>query len=230
MNWRRRMFAAVAAVVGVAIVSWLGWNFYQRHAEPVYEGRRLSEWLVAFEPRNVMWGNTVVSRDRWSRSVTERDARRAVHELGTNCLPVLLKMLLATDPPLKTKLLGLLAKQHYWRPHITTANDLHTEAQQAFYILGAQAESAVPELTRMLNENPSSDTRYMVAWVLNYVGPAADSAIPALEKASRSTDVSLAQTASNALRNLRPTDLNLLPDSLRHPKLDPAKLADANSV
>ena len=213
MNWRPRKSTAAVAVIGMAVAAWLGWVIYQDNAEPVYEGRGLSEWLTAFEPNYEYWGTTFVPRNPRRVQVSERDARRAIRVMGTNCLPKLLEMLRADDPPARIRFLELLHRQHYFQPHITMANDLHAEAERAFSVLGEQAQPAVPELIRLFNEDPSPQTRSTAASLLSSLGSAADAAVPCMEKATHDTNLVIASAASNVLSILRPAPSPLIWDA-----------------
>src|SRR6476660_6778861 len=64
----------ILVITGAALVFWIFLVTYE--PQPSYQGRTLSQWLIAY------------NNDR-SRS----DAPTAVHNIGTNALPVLVKWL-----------------------------------------------------------------------------------------------------------------------------------------
>jgi len=164
--------------------------------EPFYDGKPLSEWLRAFD--------YYAKPDQPGTSV--RDARRAIRAAGTNAIPTLLRMLRATDSTLKLNLIDLLQKQHLVNFRFRTASRLHAEAVTAFHYLGVRAELAVPELIKMFNETPPLPARASIAHVLGNLGPAAEDAIPSLQRALTNTNRSVASAATNALANINTND------------------------
>jgi hypothetical protein len=179
------LFTGVAGVFAILL-----WNSHP--AEPVYEGKSLSEWLPAFDYAN-----------RDVPGLSPRDASRAVRAAGTNAFPTLFRMLRATDSPLKLKLVALLKNQKQITLRITTAENLQHEAETALQLLGPQARAAEPELIKMCDENLSSGTKCAVVSVLAYSFHPSAAAIPALQRATTNVDLSVRSTASNALSNLR---------------------------
>jgi len=164
--------------------------------EPFYDGKPLSEWLRAFD--------YYAKPDQPGTSV--RDARRAIRAAGTNAIPTLLRMLRATDSTLKLKLIDLLQKQHLINFRFRTASRLHAEAVTAFQYLGVRAELAVPELIKMFNETPPLPARASIAHVLGNLGPAAEDAIPSLQRELTNTNRSVASAATNALAAINTDD------------------------
>jgi len=81
------------------------------------------------------------------------DATEAMQQIGTNAIPILLRMLKSKeDSRYKLWLIQLVQKQHVidfkWR----TAQTRHSEAMYAFGDLGSQAKSAMPILLQIYNE------------------------------------------------------------------------------
>jgi hypothetical protein len=95
---RKRVQIAVAvllaAIAGLAV--WQGLRSPER--EPVYQGKRLSSWLIA----SVTNGTPEA----------QAQAYAAVRQVGPNALPTLLRMLRAKDSRLKAELMALADKQH----------------------------------------------------------------------------------------------------------------------
>jgi hypothetical protein len=176
----------MAAFIGLVWLSSAG-----APTEPVYQGRKLSAWLKVF---NYRWQN--------DPALSERDARRALRDAGTNAVPTLMRMLRATDSPLKLKVNWLLQKQHWFKVNIRSAADIHLEAEEAFRELGVRAVPAIPELAKMCDENLPVDTKAAVINVLGTIGPADRLALSALQLAAASTNSTVSAVATSELRNI----------------------------
>ena len=79
---------AIALVVLLAVIATVVAFIALRPREPVYEGKRLSEWLRDLDD------NTLAADSR-NRAVD------AVRQIGTNCVPTLVDMLQSSDSWLK---------------------------------------------------------------------------------------------------------------------------------
>ena len=95
-TWRFRSFVASAIFLLLGLV----W-FFALHVrpEPSYHGKPLAVWLRTYGSSR----SSPQSRE-W------READDAVRHIGTNCIPVLLRMIAAKDSRLKLGL-GALAKK-----------------------------------------------------------------------------------------------------------------------
>ena len=89
---KRTKIALLAGLAAVVLV--MLWTI-PGPPEPVYQGRRLSDWLKA--------------HDRFSRE----EAEEAVRRIGTNAIPSLLGMFRAKDSALKTRFIDLVEKQDF---------------------------------------------------------------------------------------------------------------------
>lgn len=115
-------------------------------AEPMHEGKPLSAWtddLLAYS--NI----TKATKGK-------RPAVAALREIGTNAIPWLLKEMVTHSPPDSTNQF-----QHQNR------------ARFGFWAIGAVAAPAIPDLLRLLDEQPD-----FVPWALAGIGAPA---LPALE-------------------------------------------------
>src|SRR5437879_1633304 len=72
-----------------AIVGWVEWHAMRPHG-PLYKGKHLSYWLRGYTPPKA---------DRPGEP-TELEAKKAVHQIGTNAIPTLLQFLRAKDSTL----------------------------------------------------------------------------------------------------------------------------------
>ena len=84
------------AVVLVTLAGVMGWQGL-RLREPVYQGRRLSDWLAVYKM------DGLAGVESWQVRVEQQNADEAVRHAGTNALPLLLRMLRVTDSALKIK-------------------------------------------------------------------------------------------------------------------------------
>ena len=162
--------------------------------EPAYHGKSLRYWLKGYHAANGSWN-----------TATPQAADEAVRHLGTNAIPVLLKMLAEKDSASDIR---LLRWSHTWRRwagklplvHVSPIPHLHSyesiEALQAFRALGSAGVGAVPELTRQLDLSPPPGNQGTIELVLAFIGPAAKEAVPALLR--RLQDVS-PNTRGNSL-------------------------------
>ncbi len=167
------ILAAVLAVLGGLL--WL--LFFSGPPEPVYQGKRLSAWLEGYA------GQIGTVRD-----VTTEEADNAVRHIGTNAIPTLLRRLRARDSALTHLLHDLAMSQSFVRIRYFPAVNRHEQAVMAFKVLGAEARDAVPELTRIFEENISLDSRFSTAEALGAISPDAKVALPALVKVAADTN------------------------------------------
>src|SRR6266536_4295309 len=164
---RRRVMLIVAGVLVAVVVAILVWP---GEREPVYQGKRLSEWLE-------LYLNTGKSREP---SV-------AVRHIGTNAVPWLLEWLEHNDlPNWKLGFLGSAEKlpravrdSSVFRKAIrfVIKRPSNVAAINGFEILGTDARSAIPALTRMMNDSMNRGRAVRATLALVMIGK---DAIPAL--------------------------------------------------
>ena len=153
----------LAGMLGVivAILVWPG------EREPEYQGKTLSEWL------------------RYPNSDLQETAVRAI---GTHALPWLLKWIQKDRPAsksLKVNLRTLLRRESGEVPGIPVlkpwldrpTDDDRDMGLKGFYLLGPRASSAIPELTRLMNESKSPAVS---ASALSALGAIGQEALPIL--------------------------------------------------
>jgi HEAT repeat protein len=166
--------------------------------EPVYRGKALTFWLQTYDPSSPL--------GRGSREWNETDD--AVGHIGTNAIPVLLRMLRETDSSLKLGLVALAQRQHVIKIHFVPAPTRNIEASKAFIVLGDAAKDAVPDLMKAFDENNSIESRSAIEEALGWIGPAAQPAVPLL-----------LQAATNANKEVRADALWALGDICCDPQL-----------
>src|SRR6267142_528741 len=150
-----------AVLVALAIVT-----FASRPPDPVYQGRRLSEWL------------TQPDSGRWPRQEII-PAEEAIRHMGTNVFPKVEQLLRYRDSALKSQLIRLFHKQSLIRLRITTQMTYHHRAIAACYALGPVAKPLVPKVVEALARMDPYEQPSAEQW-LGSLGPDADAAIPAL--------------------------------------------------
>jgi N-acetylneuraminic acid mutarotase/HEAT repeat protein len=151
-------------------------------AEPSYQGKPLSEWLLELERRpsdkefaqELQKQNGVVDEpENLYDNIYARKRKRdedAIRQMGKRAVPTLLEMLGATSANVGTVVRKLAAEElhnDWWRDE-AHVGDLRDLAIAGFEVLGTNAESAVPELTKLFHQ---ADTSYDAARALTKVGP-----------------------------------------------------------
>jgi len=135
------LLACVAAVV-VAVV-------WPREREPEYGGKKLSEWLILYKPMATF--DEVPGPER-------QEAGEAIHRIGTNALPHMLKWVRGRRLPmtgiilferLPRKLQSRFVRR-YLGLEYPVVSDFAAEA--GFRALGPEANAAIPDLIKMLGE------------------------------------------------------------------------------
>ena len=171
MAWTK----AKTAVVGMGILLVAGTGavivknnfFYPR--EPDYQGRRLSNWLADIHYKQPQEKRT--------------KAGEAIRRMGTKTLPFLLADLGSTN----------FSKVHYVEPDKRTADERNNEATWAFDALGPLGGSAIPELNKILKQNPG-----YVPGALAGIGR---DALPALLSALTNEDIYVRDNTAAYLAN-----------------------------
>jgi len=151
---KARIYVLLIAVV--AVPGLMGLVFSQ---EPAARGRTLSEWLVlldgAQDPKN--------------------PACEAILEMGSDTVPYLLKWSRYEMPPWKRRLYKLVnpITRHFEKP--SSAAEKKARAQAAMLgliVLGPKAESAVPQLSKMLRETNDLTIARFAPMALSRIGTA----------------------------------------------------------
>ena len=105
------------AVLLVAIVGVIAWQVMRPHErEPVYQGKRLSVWLLQY-------GTNHWSAGRNSGSCKEAEA--AIRQIGTNAIPIYLRIITTreSESPLRLKLMALVPSRWLVRLHVRSVFD-----------------------------------------------------------------------------------------------------------
>ena len=171
---RRRLILLLAGFGLAAILTALLWP---RAREPQYQGKSLSQWLEGY------------SRD------ADPSAAAAVHGIGTNAVPWLLKWICYERSDWREKVgaaIGKLPRRLKESPLLEPLRNNRAIARQeaalsGFNLLGPQASSAVPELSRFIN---SSKSRHVV-FAINALSYTGKEALPGLLSALTNQQVAV---------------------------------------
>jgi RNA polymerase sigma factor (sigma-70 family) len=162
-----------------------------QQADPVYEGHKLSAWLVALNTG----ADPLHSR-----------APDALKNIGTNMFPTLIRWIRVKDSPWKQKLRVLINRQSVVKITFTPASEFRSRAVIAFQECGGRAKAAIPALSALLDD---SDIVPEVTQALAGIG--ADS-VPVLKEALHHKSAKLLTCASNALALLGADAKSATPD------------------
>jgi hypothetical protein len=134
-----------------------------RAAEPTYEGRPLSEWLLL---------NSSPSFAQQYSPEGSPSPAEAIRQIGTNGIPTMLDILGVTSSNSRLELGRLKSPlvKKVFRGNDGTFDDFQKMAVDGFAVLGTNAECAVPQLSRIFN-NFDQDTFFQTAQALAEVGP-----------------------------------------------------------
>ena len=205
-------FRIVLTVLLLGVSGGITWQVL-RQSEPVCQGRPASAWLEEYACYAGSWGG---SHFGLSRELVEQwyiegqHAAAVIRQMGTNVVPILLRMAAARDSALKERLFywepqnSMLLALKSFLPLRPTAHEQRRMALHSFQLLGPAAKGAVPALIGLLS---SKDNRVAAnaATILSFIGPEAGQAVPALIEAAKSSDTELRLRAAEALSAIGPS-------------------------
>ena len=106
------------------------------------------------------------------RDPAKREAgEEAVRQIGTNAIPTLLRLLRMKDSAMKTRVITLARSQHIINIQCEYAGRWNQIAAYAFSCLGTNAQTAVPALLRIAEENISPTSRSYAIETLGWIRP-----------------------------------------------------------
>ncbi len=171
--------------------------------EPVYNGRRLSEWVTlhsnAYRIRNSSLG------------VSKEEAATAIRAIGTNGLPFLNEWTGYEPGKLRSELNGTVFNGPAWLrgnqfvvDRLTSREGLAAYAAEAFSALGSEAAPAIPELVKIAQRPGDGNSRGRAVLALHHLGP---SAIPALTNLVADTPMATESRMKRTLLMVSPPSL-----------------------
>ena len=167
----RKRVKIVLAVSLLAVIG-LATSEGMRQPEPLYQGKRLSQWLDKYNQAG----------DKAWPPKTEHISD-AIRAMGTNSLPFLLGYIKHRDAPIVLRSVDLARRQHLVRLPFYGDNPYRETSMMALHAMGSEAAPLLPELLK-LSENPRTcddGTRSLLA-----IGT---TAIPTLAGLCQSTNV-----------------------------------------
>ena len=156
------------AVLLIAVLGVLAWMILSPN-EPVYRGKRLSQWLDEYNRASAL-----------EKTETISDAIRA---MGTNSLSYLLANIKHVDSPAKLRFFALVGRQHLVRLPFYGADPYRSTSILALHALGPQAAPLYPELLKVAQD---PNTHWWGMMSLLAIGT---NSIPTLAQACQSTNV-----------------------------------------
>ena len=176
MKKRLRSTVVVFLIATAVVVAWEIWSPHDESAEPEYGGRPLSHWLEGYHGMRHGFEGEFQSTKKADDAIDD-----VIRQIGTNAIPALLRMLVATDSPLrKLKYYMDTHNIHHFEFDSPPALVRRVQAALAFRALGANASNAVPELIILFNRSRPEDSKELIAYALGGIGPPASNAVPSL--------------------------------------------------
>ncbi len=167
--------ALLAGLVVAALGSFFWFVLPSREPESVYQGKPLSFWMQGYDP-----GNRFVMQPMGPSSLPKWEAAdEAIRAIGTNAIPSLLLTLQQQDSKFFIAIVGVLQRHHFDGIPFAPANR-NVKAFHGFNALASGATNAVPRLIEIFDSDSSPFSQQAVPAILGNMGPAAESAVPAL--------------------------------------------------
>ncbi len=182
----RIRYILVAAVACVAIA--FATVQLRRAPEPMYQGKRLGEWVLDWDPHEYPY-------------VQNEGLRQA----GTNAIPQLLKLMRYETPPWIWRLRDraprfVLAALRINR--LTSGELLAYKSFFAFAALGTNGLVGVPGLVELMGDTNAPGAAYRAVECLRGLGTNGYIAVPVLAQMAQATNTRVAYTALHCLRSL----------------------------
>lgn len=210
-----RLFAILALAFLALLGGFVWWSMPPK--EPTYKGKPLSFWLEGYD-----WQRGILGSPKPTR--TEADA--AVHAIGTNGIPTLLRMLQKHNRlPFALEFYRWVNTQRFHKvnwEYRFPEEDGH-DAMLAFHELGLNTGNILEELTRIYDSNPHTMSRQFVVAVASSTSTNAQDCLPLFLRALKDTnDFFVRADAAVALAKIHaPADVAVpaLINSLKDPEL-----------
>lgn len=149
----------IGKIVIILLAAGVAAFFIRRTKEPSYQGRSVTQWLKklyqdsgAAHPGPYLSTSWVSLKCGLGGGMPERpdaESMAALKEIGTNAVPVLLKLISKTDGKLTSGLKNLINRQTLFKMRVATAADDRQMGETGFVFLGADAKAAIPELLKL---------------------------------------------------------------------------------
>jgi hypothetical protein len=173
-----------------------------REAEPVYEGKTLSEWLLV-----EYWSESMTASPYVGQIIVghgNREAEEAIRGMGTNGIPTLLRLLRAKDSALKARAMSLLTRQRVIHVEYQPDHVWNNAASMGFKALGTNGYMGLPELIEIAKQRGSPLSQLLAIRSLGYLGPSAKEAVPSLLRWATNSNNNIRSVSINVLRQIDP--------------------------
>lgn len=164
MNTRVRIAFAVAVIGATAFLMWR----CAPPPDPVYHGKALSAWLREYAKQPVSF---------YDGAPPQGEAVDAIRTIGTNAIPLLLRLTEARGSSVGWQIKKLVGGHFHWIDN--PKNFSRHLAWCGFQALGSSGQTAVPALTKLMDDG-DTETRRTAVVCLGYIGPAPRASVPAL--------------------------------------------------
>jgi HEAT repeat protein len=191
---RLLLLVLLSSMVGAAL-----W-FFIPSPEPVYKGEPLGYWLDCY-----------FHSGRSSPTNTPAQADEAIRQMGTKCIPILLRMLQEPDPDLQDRMWAVMRKHGLVKTQYPPDRLNNIQALTAFIALGPLASNAVPELILMLENDSSLFAQQAIPRILGAIGPAAEPAVPLLLQRTTDSNAYVRVNSITALGQIRACPQSVVP-------------------
>lgn len=196
------LLIATASVVLTAVFL----NRHSRAVEPIYEGKRLGEWLDMLGPNSTNAPSIEIA------TMNRAHATNALRAIGTNALPYLFDLLHRQDSKMKEvagnlfgqAAIGRAAMQKF---RLEFIYDRRERAAETFFALGPVT---VPALIDLLKNDEDPAIRRIAGGVLARMGPDAKDAIPGLIASMNDLHPAVRQIAVEALGEMPDDSSNVI--------------------
>jgi hypothetical protein len=179
----KRVWIAIVLLF-VALAGVIGWRVARPSDEPVYKGKRLSEWLGGYCGE----GKT-----------TPEEADEAIRRMGTNAIPILLRLVRGSDAGFMPTVVSVARRLHIVPRGYRTPAEWNAAGAYGFSALGTNAHSAVPALIEIAKQNNTNSPGISAVYVLGVIGQPAREAIPLLRQWTTNADANLRRHAMASL-------------------------------
>lgn len=201
------MLLAVVVLALMVCLLWIGmWQRVQ--PEPVYQGKPLSYWLEAFDPMYARHNPGEPAPPTWT------ETHSALHQMGSNALPELMRIMRRRDSRIKESIIVHL-ERYGWFRKIYRRGTQKIHAVQAFGAVGDGASNAVPGLIDLFEHDHSAFIQQAVPAVIGDIGPPAIQALPAMMGALAHTNAQVRCNAIYALRQIHARPEVVVPELIK---------------
>jgi hypothetical protein len=206
---RKRVYIALAVVL-VILAGVIAWQVLRlRSTVPTWDGRSLTHWITAL-------GN--------SDDDEEARAFAAIEAIGTNGLPVIIRLLGTRDSALGFQFLRLVERVPLLHLQFTTPSERRQKAKMALFLAGGESmRASIPDLMRLARDSDPG-VRLTAVEALSAFPSNETSALAALETAQADTDSRVRTAAQQAVQSQKTVDREvqrlrkLWPDASLKPK------------